>query len=339
LSRTTLAIVTDDADEFMYCGTESGDILEVSLGPKLFRKSGPSKKEKKFSRGVRCMVKTLDGKHLIVGAGDGSVALVDHKNTKNPFKIVRNLQLDGDITSLALNAAGDHFFVGTSQCNMYLVHVDTFEFELRSTCHYAPINGVAFPRGYSELFATCSKNDIRVWHATTRNELLRIQVPTLECRCVAFAPDGRSIISGWSDGKIRAFKPQTGKLMYVINDAHRDGVTALALFTTAQGSTRLISGGEAGIIRVWEIKHTHHRLLSTMKEHKSVINAIKMIESDDGAMPQCISASSDGSCIIWNLVTYLRNSCLFAATQFKDVVALPDGSQILTCGTDRKVVS
>jgi WD40 repeat protein len=337
LKRTTAAIVMDDEDEFMYCGTESGDILEVSLGPKLFKRSGPSKKEKKFSRGVRAMTKTLDGKYLIVGAGDGSVALVDFKNEKNPFKVVRTVHLDGGITSLALNAAGDHFFVGTEQCNMYLVHIDTFEYELRSTCHYAPINGVAFPRGYSELFATCSKNDIRVWHATTRNELLRIQVPTLECFCVAFAPDGRSIISGWSDGKIRAFKPQTGKLLYVINDAHRDGVTALALYTTAQGSMRLISGGQAGIVRVWEIKHTHHRLLNTMKEHKSIINAIRMIESDDGGMPQCISASSDGSCIVWNLETYLRNACFFAATQFKDVVVLPDGSQVLTCGTDRKV--
>ena len=33
-------------------------------------------------------------------------------------------------------------------------------------------------------------------------------------------PDGKSIISGWSDGKIRAFGPQSGKLLYTILDAH-----------------------------------------------------------------------------------------------------------------------
>jgi hypothetical protein len=33
-------------------------------------------------------------------------------------------------------------------------------------------------------------------------------------------PDGKSIITGWSDGKVRAFTPQKGKLLYIIKDAH-----------------------------------------------------------------------------------------------------------------------
>lgn len=55
--------------------------------------------------------------------------------------------------------------------------------------------------------------------------------------------DGKSIISGWSDGKIRAFGPQSGKLLYTINDAHHKAVTALA---TTSDSKRVISGGEEG---------------------------------------------------------------------------------------------
>lgn len=43
---------------------------------------------------------------------------------------------------------------------------------------------------------------------------------TEECYCIAFMPDGKSLISGWSDGKIRAFGPQSGKLLYTIHDAH-----------------------------------------------------------------------------------------------------------------------
>ena len=38
-------------------------------------------------------------------------------------------------------------------------------------------------------------------------------------------PDGKSILTAWSDGKIRAFLPQSGRLNYVINDAHRGGVS------------------------------------------------------------------------------------------------------------------
>jgi hypothetical protein len=40
--------------------------------------------------------------------------------------------------------------------------------------------------------------------------------------------DGKSILSGWNDGKVRAFLPQSGKLFYAINDAHNHGVTAIA---------------------------------------------------------------------------------------------------------------
>jgi len=323
--RIVSAIVLDPTDTFMYCGTKSGDVLQVSIGPNLFKNNGPTKKNR-FSQGIKCMLKTQCGKRLIVGAGDGTVALM-----KIPeFKVIRKVKLDGGISSLALNAAADHFFVGTEQCNMYLVHLDTFEYELRSTCHYSKINSVAFPVGYSELFATCSHNDIRVWHSRTRNELLRIQVPNLECLCSTFSPDGKSIVSGWSDGKIRAFKPQTGKLMYVINDAHRDGVTAIACTSDCR---RVVSGGQTGQVRVWQLGRSSQSMLSSLKEHKGRINSLYIMENDG----QCVSASSDGSCIVWNLVTFVREKCLFASTQFKDVVVHPDQSQLLTCGTDRKL--
>ncbi|CAK56892.1 unnamed protein product (macronuclear) [Paramecium tetraurelia] len=58
---------------------------------------------------------------------------------------------------------------------------------------------------YSEVFATSSFNNIRIWNAKNRQELLKIQVPNLECRTVSFTNDGKSIVSGWSDAKIKAF--------------------------------------------------------------------------------------------------------------------------------------
>ena len=119
----------------------------------------------------------------------------------------------GGVSSITLTADSTHFFCGTNQSNIYWVDGDQLNAELRNTCHYSKINDVAFPYNYSDLFATCSVNDIRIWNAKNRQELLRIQVPNLECNCVAFMRDGKSIISGWSDGKIRAFYPQSGKLM------------------------------------------------------------------------------------------------------------------------------
>lgn len=63
--------------------------------------------------------------------------------------------------------------------------------------------------------------------------------------------DGKTIISGWSDGKIRAFLPQSGKLAYVINDAHKTlEVTAIA---TSVDCSKIVSGGIDGEIRLWNI--------------------------------------------------------------------------------------
>lgn len=55
--------------------------------------------------------------------------------------------------------------------------------------------------------------------------------------------------------------------------------------------------------------------------------------SDD----ECVSASSDGSCIIWDLTACRRRHSLFANTFFLSAVYHPDESQIVTSGTDRKV--
>ena len=62
--------------------------------------------------------------------------------------------------------------------------------------------------------------------------------------------NGHSIISGWNDGKIRAFAPQSGKLLYTIHDAHKGAVTAIA---GTPDSNRIISGGELGTVRIWAI--------------------------------------------------------------------------------------
>lgn len=107
-----------------------------------------------------------------------------------------------------------HFFCGTSLSNIYWVDTENLTPELRNTCHFDKINDVAFPmyfiliiRGYSDVFATCSLSEIRIWNSKNRQELLRIDVPNLECNCIAFNFDGKSILSGWNDGKIRAFYP------------------------------------------------------------------------------------------------------------------------------------
>eukprot|EP00898_Chlorokybus_atmophyticus_P004018 jgi/Chlat1/4617/Chrsp293S00812 len=297
LKRLTHTIAIDASDEFVYAGTASGDLMQVSLKQRLFKNSGPAA-PKHISQGIVSSVLLPSG-DILVGGGDGTIALIP----KATLKVRAETRVDSAVTSLTLTRV--------------------------QTCHADRINDVAFPDGYGAVFATCSKGDIRVWHAIECKELLRIQVPNAECLCVCFSKDGSSLVSGWGDGKVRAFGPQSGKLLYAINDAH-SAVTAIA--ATTRGD-RVITGGKEGQVRVWRIGKQSQSMIASMKEHKSSVNAIHVRRNDS----ECVSASSDGSCIIWDLNRFARNNSVFASTFFKSILYHPDESQLLTTGTDRKI--
>eukprot|EP00966_Prymnesium_polylepis_P156144 3607530-Prymnesium_polylepis.1 len=53
------------------------------------------------------------------------------------------------------------------------------------------------------------------------------------------------------DGKIRAHEAEAGNLLWAMDNCHRGGVSALAL---SHNLKFLVSGGEEGEVRVWEIR-------------------------------------------------------------------------------------
>ncbi|CAI9593064.1 unnamed protein product [Staurois parvus] len=242
----------------------------------------------------------------------------------------RSVQLQGAVTSITLRGQGHQFFVGTSEAQIYRFNFPEFKEELIATCHSEAINDIVFPFGTSELFATCAKSDIRVWHTASNKELLRITIPNMTCNAIEFTRDGKSILSAWNDGKIRVFTPESGRLMYQIENAHSMGVTAIAVTSDCK---RIVSGGGEGQVRVWEVGRESHRLVESMKEHKSAVTCIKLKSNNR----ECVTASSDGACIIWDLVRFVRKQMILSNTLFRCVCYHPEEFQIITSGTDRKI--
>ncbi|CAF1420627.1 unnamed protein product [Rotaria sp. Silwood1] len=308
---------------FLYCGTTTGDILMIYIPATQFKSIGPEKK--KYSMGITSMQALING-DVLIGTGEGKV----HITEKETFKSLKSLQALGNITSLALRGEGHMIFIGTDRSHIYKVNYADWKMELINTCHNSPINDIAFPFGTSELFGTCSYQDIRIWHASTGNELLRISQANKTCNSICFTRDGKMIISGWDDGRIRAYYPESGREMFTINDAHNRGVTAV---TVTNDCRRIISGGGEGMIRIWQINANSRELLATMKEHKNAVVAIRINKSDT----ECVTASLDGTCIIWNLKRFARNQVLFENTLFQCVAYHPEEYHILTGGSDRKV--
>lgn len=350
----------NEQDEVMFVGTKSGDVVKIYLNcnddssqaasdkiPTLlgcFARHNPQKpfgKDcEKFENGVRDLLILPTGQ-LIIGAGDGSVEIVEERNCKfkdypSPtwpnFKVLKRTKIYGIISSLQL-LHNELLLIGTENCEIYSIPLRTFDqnqIKLIKTCHTSTVNDIAFPHDFPSCFATASFESIRIWSSTKKVELLRIIVPNFESKSVTFSRDGKSIVSAWNDGIIRAFTPLTGKLMYAIPNAHNKGCTAVAL--TQNGKT-LVSGGVEGQVRVWKIEPLKQSLIGVLKEHFGPISTIEINKFDN----EVISASSDGSCIIWDLLRLSRKHVLFANTQFTAARYFPNGVQILTSGTDRSI--
>jgi WD40 repeat protein len=335
--------ITED-DQYAYVGTSTGDVLKVSIERNdVISYKDPDKTVPHFvgitkdrvAKGVGavvCVVNPNTGNtNVLVGAGDGEVCFIN-PNLNRVAGYKTNLM--GGVTSISVHPKGEKFMIGTDQCNRYEVSKDLIQAELKTSCHVGSVNDVAFPEGCPDLIVTSSRGDIRIWNTKARQELLRIQVPNLECLCNLVTPSGTAILSGWDDGKIRAFYPESGRMKFVIPDAHTEKVTALAVADNdARAPWRIISGGAEGRVRVWNVTSSHQAMIASLKEHRGPINCIKV--NADGT--QCISASSDGSCIVWDLVRYVRITALFEPTVFESVLYHPDESQMLTCGANHKI--
>lgn len=334
--------ITND-DQFCYLGTGTGDLVKISIdrdeihGPNepdniLPTLIGVSKDRLQLGlNSCLVLINPSTGNHNICsGSGDGTLTLF---NSNLGLCKKNTTSLKGGVTSISQNITNGKLIVGTAQSNRYDVTRDLMEATLISSCHYGPINDVAFPYGCPDLIVTSSTGDIRVWNILKKQELLRIQIPNFDCLCSLVTPSGQLIISGWDDGKIRSFLPETGKLKFTIIDAH-DKVTSLAVLDhDSRDPWRIVSGGQDGKLRVWNVTKSHQAMVASLKEHRGPINCIKVNQDNT----KCISASSDGSCIVWDLQRYVRLSAIFENNMFNSVVFHPDESQYMTCGSNHKL--
>lgn len=170
------------------------------------------------------------------------------------------------------------------------------------------ISGLMFPKNFTQVFASCSQDEIRLWSPANQKELLRIELSQgshqdfTKSNCVQFMADGKSLISGWTDGKIRAFMPQSGKLFWIINNAHQEGTKdfggVLCLTSTTAGDY-VLSGGSDGEVRLWAIGKQVKKLQSAQKVHKGPITGVALVDAQNES--RCASCSLDGSIIIWAL--------------------------------------
>ena len=346
IRRVMQCLCISDDDLFAFAGNKTGEVIKFNIErddikpfnePEVKHPSMIVYCQDRLSKGVKsiaCVVNPNTGNtNIIAGAGDGTVQFLNPNLQRIPSHVT---QLHGGVTSIAINPNGKSFLVGTEFSQRYSIDISTFTQELRETSHFGEIHDVRFPQKSSDIFVTASEQDIRVWSVSQKRELLRINVPNLTCYAVDITPSGENIVSGWSDGKIRSFSPESGKLQFMISDAHSEGVKSLVVCNFEDNSSNvwyLVSGGKDGRVRFWKINEKHQTMLHSMKEHRGDVNTL--VCNNHGN--QVASASSDGSCIIWDLQQGVRIRALYEPTVFNAMRYHPDESQYLTGSANHKI--
>ena len=319
-----------NAEDYLFAGTSSGDVCGFHVKTKMLVFT-----INLCALGVRT-IRALNQTSLICAGGDGNVFSL---NTNGKATAVANkAQFYGAIHGLSASPDGLQSLVATDKGYMYRLRNSDFSQMLLCESNTAPVSSCWFMPGVSDKFITTSDDGtIRLWDSNNY---------TVTARCTAqshHAAQGvggvaplcavhtdEVIISGWTDGKIRAYRVDNSSLLWQIDNAHKGGVTSICL---ASNCKFVCSGGMEGEVRVWEVRS--RELVSHLKEHTSRVTKI-MLFPDDQFLLTC---ARDRAILCWDLKAEKRVS---AQTQrmggINDFAIAPlDNNKFLSVGQERKI--
>jgi RNA polymerase sigma factor (sigma-70 family) len=230
-------------------------------------------------RGSAVVVASPDGRTLIYADGDHNLRLVDAK-TGEERSLITIPGLDPD--QVAFRADSRQMAVGGKAGNNVVVVVldpvtgkvlKRFEWPKGNDPH-ASVEDLAFsPDGRRLAAMTFRQHTARIWDLTTDKEppLLKHK----EGYSLSFSPDGKTLITGGWDRKIRFWDPTDGKLRkeftvelpkdYVIGGLVRDDVRVFAVAWSPDG-TRIAGNDLGGRLWIWDADTMKPRAVTDTKD-------------------------------------------------------------------------
>ena len=351
---TAVAFSYDEA--YMLAGSSSSDFTAVHVKHKVMHSTTVC-----GSGGVQTIIaemapdngRSREGDRIIVGCGDGSITVLESQRdgahtcrtyTKGPVEACATM-LDGSVTALQLHAVDEQsgelrLLAGTEKGTIYALSLSTpgmsygappAQARVLQEAHYDKVIACSYPRESSDVFATASSDGtVRVWDVNTYRVLssgyCQVKI-TGEPQCLDFT--GEALFTGWQDGKIRAHEAETGEELWAIDQCHRGGVTALAV---SNNRKFLVSGGEEGEVRVWEIRT--REMVVNLKQHTAPVTSLKLYDNDS----HVLSASRDKTIYLWDLRAEARDKGLVQRMGGINAIdLLPDHIQLISVGQEKCV--
>ena len=187
------------------------------------------------------------------------------------------------------------------------------------------VRSCVFSPDGNSIISGSSDRTLKIWKATTGEEINTLVGHTGGIGSCAFSPDGKNIVSGSDDWTLKVWDFRNGDEIVTLN-GHSDQVWACAYSPKGQ---YIASGSWDGTLRLWEIETA--REVATFIGHDSGV--VDCGWSPDGEL--IVSASYDKTLKIWKvhtgelLVTLNGHTAAVEACSF-----LPDGEGIISASQD-----
>lgn len=334
--------------EYFFAGSSSGDVTAVHVKHLMMHAQTAI-----GTNGVHSLVpmRTPYGDRFIAGCGDGTIAVYDGQ--RDGGSLCRSYSLagspkcctalvEGGVRALQLQPSESsdeiRLLAGTDLGNMYAVTLvvshasaEPSASRLLHESHHDSVTAVAYPPHNSKAFATCSRDGtIRIWdvdeYQVTAKATCQTQLAGVPS---SLAFTGEVVFSGWTDGKIRSHEAEQGVALWHIDNCHHNGVTSIEV---SHNQKFIVSGGEEGEVRVWEIR-TREMILH-LKQHTMAVSSLQLFEND----MQVVSASRDRTIYIWDLRQGARVGALTQKMGGVNCICLlPDGQQLLSVGQEKRL--
>ncbi len=191
---------------------------------------------------VYCVVYSPDGKTIATGEDNGTVKLYDAAGKELTTFRTR----EGCVRSVAFSPDARTLAAGEADGTMSLWDVGTGALRLRFTGHDATVWCVAFSPDGTMLASGGWDGTARVWDPTTGKELRRLDGVDGLVRALVFFPDGMTVAT--AGNFVRLHDPATGRQKMLLR-GHVSNATSVAV---GAGGKVLVSGGQAGEVKVWD---------------------------------------------------------------------------------------
>lgn len=153
------------------------------------------------------------------------------------------------------------------------------------------VNNVGIsPNGKTIIFYREGTKELLVFHVATKKFLHSIKAHDAGTECVAYSPDGRSLISGGVDGRVYMWSLQNGKKTDTFAH-HTDTVSAIAFSPTGN---MVATSGYDKIIKVTDrsFRNNQYRLIS----HQSIPTTLHFLSGR-----RLLSTDKEGVILVWDI--------------------------------------